>query len=211
MTHEIWERWRCIIALLLLLLIGNSGCGNKQLEDLAAKAKQGIEGAKKQANDVSQSVQKGAQEMQKLPGAVAAVTAGDIKLTLDTPLNATTCAARFLAPANGRPGVFQIGTSVTSGPKSFPAVFIHAPTTAASLQGLVGQTIPAQVFVAKSESQGHFQSTADKPVQLQIMKLENNIVTCQLQAAELTSLDPSPTGQALTVPVAGTLVGAVQP
>ena len=208
MALWIWDRWRFVTVLFLLLLIGSSGCGNKQLEELAAKAQKGIDGAKKQASEVSQNVQKGAQEMQKT---AQATTAGDIKLTLDAPLSATTCAARFLPPANGRPGVFQIGTSVTSGPQSFPAVFLHAPTTAANLPALVGQTIPATMFVAKSDAQGHYQSAAEKPIQLQIMKLENNVVTCRLQAAELTSVDPSPTGQALTVPVAGTLVGAVQP
>lgn len=205
-----WPRWRpvaasALAALFIMLLFGNAGCGNKQLEDLANQAQQKIEQAKKQASDVSQDVKKAAEN---LPGAVAAVTAGEIKLTLDTPVNATTCSARFTPPAGDRLGVFQIGTSVTGGPQSFPAVFLHVPTSAASLQALVGQTLPAHLFVAKSESQGHYQSATDKPLSVQILKLENDVVTCQLQAAELACLDP---GAPRSVPVAGTLIGAVRP
>lgn len=201
-------RWRSAAAvwqlcMLVMLFMGNASCGNKQLEDLAAKAKQGIDQAKQQASDVSQEVKKSAQN---LPGAVAAVTAGEIKLTLDVPLSSATCSARFTQPANGRRGVLQIGTSVTGGPQSYPAVYLHVLTDATTLESLVGQTVQGELFVAKSESQGHYQSAADKPVNVQIVKLENNVVTCQLQAAELNCLD-----QPQTVPVAGTLVGAVRP
>lgn len=190
--------------LLALLLFGNLGCGNKQLEELASKAQQGIDQAAQQAKDKSNELSK---QVQNIPNQVAAVTAGEIKLTLDTPVNATTCAARFTPPTNGRRGLLQIGTSVTSGPKSFPAVYLHAPTDAATLQALVGQTVQGQLFVAKSETQGHYQSAAEKPLTVQIVKVENNVVTCQLQGAELQSLDQP---QQPTVPVAGTLVGAVQ-
>lgn len=208
MALWIWERWRPAAAVLLfgtlvLLLFGNAGCGNKQLEDLAAKAQKGIDQAKQQASDVSQEVKKSAQN---LPGAVAAVTAGDIKLTLDAPLSSATCSARFTPPTNGRRGVLQIGTSVTGGPQSYPAVYFHVLTDATTLESLVGQTVQGELFVAKAESQGHYQSTTDKPVNVQIVKLENNVLTCQLQAAELNCLD-----QPQTVPVAGTLIGAVRP
>lgn len=186
-----------------MLLSGNIGCGNQQLEDLANKAKQGInqsaEKAKEQAGEISKQVH-------NLPNEVAATTAGDIKLMLDAPLNSTACAAHFTPPANGRRGVFQIGTSL-SGPKSFPAVYLHAPTDAASLQALVGQSVQGQLFVAKSQTQGHYQSPAEKPVSLQIMKVEKNVVTCQLQAGELQCLDQP---QTASLPVTGTLVGAVQ-
>lgn len=189
----------CAVAMLLaMLLCGNLGCGNQQLEDLASKAKQGIDqtakSAKEQAGEISKKVQND----------VAAVTAGEIKLTLDAPLNSTACAARFTPPTSGRQGLFQIGTSL-SGPKSFPAVYLHAPTDAASLQALVGQSVQGQLFIAKSESQGHYQSPTEKPVTVQIVKVERNVVTCQLQAGELQCLD-----QPQTLPVAGTLVGAVQ-
>lgn len=208
MALWIWERWKSAAAvtlscLLMLLMFGNLGCGNKQLEDLAAKAQKGIDQAKQQASDVSKEVQKTAQS---LPSAVTAVTAGEIKLTLDAPLGSATCSARFTPPANGRRGVLQIGTSVSGGPQSYPAVYLHAPTDATTLQSLVGQTALGELFVAKSETQGHYQSTADKPVSVQIVKLENNVVTCQIQAAELTCLD-----QPQTVPVTGTLIGALRP
>jgi Sec-independent protein translocase protein TatA len=208
MALWIWERWRSaaavtLLGMLVVLLFGNAGCGNKQLEDLAAKAKQGIDQAKQQASDVSQEVKKSAQN---LPGAVAAVTAGEVKLTLDAPLSSATCSARFTPPINGRRGVLHIGTSVVGGPQSYPAVYLHAPTDSTTLESLVGQTVQGELFVAKSESQGHYQSSADKPVTVQIVKLENNVVTCQLQAAELSCLD-----QPQTVPVAGTLIGAVRP
>ncbi len=175
-----------------LVLIFSIGCGNKQLEDLAAKAKQ-------QVNDVQKSVQ-------QMPSAVAAVTAGEIKLTLDGPVNSSTCSARFTPPKDGRNGLFQIGTSVATGPQSFPAVYLHAPTDASSLQALVGKTVYGELFIAKSESQGHYQSAGDKPLAVQIVKVENNVVTCQLQNAEVTGLD-----QPQTLPVSGTLVGAVRP
>ena len=208
MALRVWKAAPCCVLFGgLLLLLGNAGCGNQQLEDLAAKAQQGLDQAKQKAGEVSKEVTKEVQQQaQKLPGAVAAVTAGDIKLTLDAPLNSTTCSARFTAPANGRRGVFQIGTSVDSGPQSFPAVYFHAPTDAANLSALVGQTVQGQLFIAKDETQGHYQSPPEKPLSMQIVKVENNVVTCQLQAAELTSLD-----QPQTIPVAGTLVGAVRP
>jgi len=178
------------------LLLATGGCGSKELEDLAAQAKQKVSEAQKSVESTAK----------KLPGAISSVVAGDIKLTLDGPLNSTTCAARFTPPKDGRAGLFQIGTSVDDGPRSFPAVYLHAPTDAATLQALVGQTVQGQLFVAKSEASGHFQSPDEKPVSLQIVKVENNVVTCQLQSAELTGID-----QPRTVPVSGSLVAGILP
>lgn len=183
----------------LLLLIASSGCGSKELEDLAAQAKQGVEQAKQKVSEAQKSAQ-------SLPGAVAALTKGDIKLVLDTPVNASTCAARFTPPKDGRAGLFQIGTSVSTGPKSYPAVYLHAPTEATDLQSLVGQTVQGQLFIAKAEKTGHFQSPDEKPVSVQIVKVENNVVTCQIQGAELAGID-----QTQTVPVSGQMTGAIVP
>ena len=185
------------------LLVGICGCSSQDLEDLAAKAKEGVNQAKEKVGEAQKSVESTAK---KLPGAVASITAGDIKLTLDAPLASSTCAARFTPPKDGRAGLFQIGTSVDTGPRSYPAVYLHAPTDVATLQGLVGQTVQGQLFIAKGEATGHFQSPDEKPVSLQIVKVENNVVTCQLQSAELTGVD-----QPLTVPVSGSLVGAIVP
>ena len=146
----------------------------------------------------------------QLPGEVAAIARGEIKLTLDAPLNSTTCAARFTPPTGGRPGVLQIGTSVNSGPRSYPAVYLHAPTEIATLAALAGQTVHGQLFVAKGESQGHYQSADGKPVAVQIVKIENNVITCQLQNAELIRLDQSQ-ASAAPQPVSGQFVGAIQP
>lgn len=179
------------------------GCSSKDLEDLAAKAKAGVDQAKEKVSEAQKSVESTAT---KLPGAVASITAGDIKLTLDAPLASSTCAARFTPPKDGRSGLFQIGTSVETGPRSYPAVYLHAPTDAATLQALVGQSVQGQLFIAKAESTGHFQSPDEKPVTLQILKVENKVVTCQLQSAELRCLD-----QPKSVPVSGSLIGAVIP
>lgn len=206
MTLWICDRWR-LAALLLLACLAGSGCGNKQLEDLKAQAQKSLDEAK-------QSVEKSAQQ---LPGAVAAVTQGEIKLTLDAPVNSLTCSARFTPPTGGRPGLLQIGTSVSSGPQSFPAIYLHAPTEIATLQALQGQTVHGQLFVAKSESQGHFQSADGKPLAVQIVKIENNVITCQLQNAEVVRLDQPPVNAAgaqaaaPALPVSGTLVGAIRP
>lgn len=187
----------------LLFALLSTGCGNKQLEELAAKAQQGIDQAKQKAGAVGKQA---GDQLQQLPGAVASVTAGEIKLTLDVPLNATTCSARFTPPGKSHGGLFQIGTNVSTAPDSFPAVYFHAPTDALSLQELVGKTIHGTLFVAKAAEQGHYQSAGDKPLALQIVKLENDVVTCQLQNGELHSLEqPQPT------PVGGSLVGAVRP
>ena len=195
-------RANCAVAFLLAMWLGgNLGCGNQQLEELASKAKQGIDKTAKSAQEQAGEISK---QVQNLPNEVAAVTAGEIKLTLDAPLNSATCAARFTPPTSGRRGLFQIGTSL-SGPKSFPAIYLHAPTDAASLQALVGQSVQGQLFIAKSEAQGHYQSPSEKPVTVQIVKVEKNVVTCQLQAGELQCLD-----QPQSLPVVGSLVGAVQ-
>jgi len=190
---SLWPWAAAIVSLVWLL---TTGCGNKQLEEFAAQAKQ-------TASDATQQAE---QAIKQAPSAVAAVTAGEIKLVLDAPVNATTCSARFTPPTDGRAGVLQIGTSVSTGPQSFPAVYLHATTDAVDLPSLAGKTIYGQLFVAKSESQGHFQSSADKPLAVQVVKVESNVVTCQLQSAEVTSFDQ---GQA--IPVSGTLVGAIRP
>ncbi|WP_425614945.1 hypothetical protein NA78x_004829 [Anatilimnocola sp. NA78] len=195
--------WPWAAAIMCLLWLVAAGCGSKQLEDLAAQAKQGLDQAKQTAGDATKKAE---EAVKQLPSAVTAVTAGEIKLVLDAPVNSTTCSARFTPPTAGRAGLLQIGTSVATGPQSFPAVYLHAPTDAADLPALVGKTLYGQLFVAKSESQGHYQSAADKPLAVQVVKVENNVVTCQLQSAEVKSLD---LGQA--IPVSGTLVGAIRP
>jgi hypothetical protein len=62
------------------------------------------------------------------------------------------------------------------------------------------------LFIAKSEASGHFQSPDEKPVSLQIIKVESNVVTCQLQSAELSGVD-----RPLTIPVSGSLVAGILP
>lgn len=205
MTPGIWNSW--LATALLLSCLASAGCGAKQLEDLQAKAKQGLDQAKQSVGDAKQAVEKTAQQ---LPGAVAAVTQGEIKLTLDAPVNSTTCSARFTPPTGGRPGLLQIGTSVSSGPQSFPAVYLHAPTEIATLPALSGQIVQGQLFIAKGESQGHFQSPDGKPVSVQIVKIENNVITCQLQNAEVVRVDQAQAAAA-ALPVSGSLVGAVRP
>lgn len=210
MTPGIWNRWPALAVLALCLAGG--GCGSKELEDLQAQAQQSLDQAKQSVGQAKQAVEQSAQQ---LPGSVAAITAGEITLVLDGPVNSATCSARFTPPTGGRRGVFQIGTSVSTGPQSFPAVYLHAPTDAASLQALLGQTVHGQLFIAKSADQGHYQSPDGQPVAAQIVKIENNVVTCQLQNAEVVRLDQlqpagtQPSGPA--EPVSGTLVGAVRP
>ncbi|QDU30433.1 hypothetical protein ETAA8_55730 [Anatilimnocola aggregata] len=205
------SEWPWAAALLFLLWLGTGiGCGNKQLEELAAKAQEGLDQAKQTASDAAKQAEEGMKQaeqgLKQLPSAVSSVTAGEIKLTLDAPVNCSICSAHFTPPTNGRAGLLQIGTSVTTGPQSFPAVYLHAPTDAATLPALVGQTVYGKLFVAKSEANGHYESTISNPVAVQVMKIEKNVLTCQLQNAELVNLE-----QQATVPVAGTLVGAIRP
>ena len=88
----------CWVAMLSLALlqISSLGCGNKQLEELATKAQQGIDKAAQQAKEKTGELSK---SVQNIPNQVAAVTAGEVKLTLDAPVSATTCAARFTPPS----------------------------------------------------------------------------------------------------------------
>lgn len=209
MTPGIWNSWpvTALLAGCLAACFVGSGCGSKELEDLKAQATDSLNKAKQSVADAKQTVEKTAQN---LPGDVAALAQGEIKLMLDAPVSSATCSARFTPPTGGRPGVLQIGTSVNSGPQSFPAVYLHAPTEIATLAALPGQTVHGQLFIAKGENQGHYQSADGKPVAVQIVKIENNVITCQLQNAELIRLDEAQPAAAPQL-VSGQLVGAIRP
>ncbi len=161
--------------------IGLAGCNRQEVQDLFDK---GVEQAKKvqekvtkEAGGVSDLVQ------QQLD------LAGNLQLSLSPPLNRDACYVKFVPAVGGRPSVLQLQSYRAADQEKFPSIFLQAHVTAESLTELVGQSVPAQLFVQVQQDGPVWFADSDHPVELTITAIDENFLTAELISGALQSTD----------------------
>lgn len=194
-------RWP--LSALLACAVLASGCGEK--------AKELVASVKEKAGDLASAAQEKGQEAVKsvgdrLGGVADAVQADEytFQLTLDSAVEGDGCQARFVAPTAAHGGALQLATSWSTPPQSFPALFLHAPTSATSLGQLSGQVLKARMFVQR-ESGGPVWHNLSKEIEIRVDSVDDKSVSVSLVSGDLAS-----PGAARGTPVLGTMKGALE-
>ncbi len=148
------------------------GCNNAKLQELADKAKdaasKGAETVKKQVSSTTADVQETLQ------------LAGDIKLTLDTPVETKACYARFIAQGSQRPTVFELRSYNSPDQESAPSVFFHAQVRAASPAELSGQIVSGRLFVQATIDGPTWYSDTGSPAEVKITSVDDKTLTAEI-------------------------------
>lgn len=157
---------RRLLTLLAAILIA-PGCGDKAVEKAVTEATQSV------------------------ASAVDSVTRPEIdsgfELDLGGPLRSSEALVTLIIVGEGQPNILEIASHDGGPVEHFPSVYVRGETTAKSLSGLVGKTIPVQ-FYGQTQLGGPIWYTPDEPVQLSITsgtayQLEGKISPCQLTEA----------------------------
>jgi hypothetical protein len=203
-------RFAAWLAVLMVLAaaFALAGCGGDKMAEIVDKAKAeaslGAEKMKEAVADTSAQVSEsvgaasaGAQEQLSL--------AGKMELTVGEPVVTNACYALFVSQGDGRPSVLQLRSYKQAEQESFPSVFIQAQTSAGSASELVGQTLPAEMYVARVAN-GAIQCTPPGSfVQIKVTAADDNTLSAELVDGALQSTDtPGET------PVTGTLSGVIE-
>jgi hypothetical protein len=131
--------------------------------------------------------------------------AGQIELTLDSPVQAKACYGHFFVVDADRPGVLQIASYQDAETESFPSVFIRALVETTSVTELAGKTLPAQGFVQPTPEGAIWHSRAPEHLQLQIDEVTDRSIAGKVVGGQLVSTE---TGQ--PIDVTGTFSGSLR-
>ena len=166
---------------LIVVLLALAGCSGDKLKELADKAKnaatQGAENVKKQVTEQVESATTEVQEQLQL--------AGDIQLTLDAPIEATACYARFIPQGSQRPTIFELRSYSSPDKETPPSIFFHAQIQAASFAELSGQIVSGRLFVQLTADGPTWYSDTGSPVELKIASIDDKLLTAEIVSASL--------------------------
>ena len=152
------------LLVLLVAALSVPGCGDKEVEKAVAKATKSV------------------------ATAVDSVTRPEINsgfaLDLGGPLRTSKALATLIIVGDGQPNILEIASHDDGPVEHFPSVYVRGETTAKTLGGLNGKTIPVQ-FYGQTQLGGPIWYTPQEPVQLSITsattyQLEGKISPCQL-------------------------------
>ncbi len=128
----------------------------------------------KLVNQVQEQTQSVQQEVEKV------VATGSVQLSLNGDRNFSACNASLVTIGDGRPNIFQVRTYANPESESVPALFFQGTTTATSVEGLVGQSIMGELFVALDNGGNVWQSDSESSAGLSIQRIDGNEIFGQL-------------------------------
>lgn len=173
-----------VVFLALPLAVG-CGCNSEEM----------LESVQKTATQVQESVTSTVDDAQTRAKEQLEMV-GSSELTLDVPLKTPSCYAVFTPATNGRSSVLALQSYRAAEKESFPSFYLQASVSAATLSELVGQTVPAQMFVKPSADAATWHTTAAQPVQLKILSLENQQLKAEVAGGTLARSDSDETRSA---------------
>ncbi|MDP6467838.1 MAG: hypothetical protein QF918_08870 [Pirellulaceae bacterium] len=167
--------------LITLVVLAMGGCDNAKLKSLADKARnaatKGTESIKEKVTDQVDSASTEVQETLQM--------AGEITLTLDSPIETNACYARFVEQGSKRPTVFELRSYSSPDKEEFPAVFFHSQIRATTAAELSGQVVSGRLFVQPVADGPTWYSLASSPVELRITSIEDRLLTAEIVSASL--------------------------
>ena len=186
---------------LLVLLFGSVGCSKADVDALVDKTKQAV------SENTSQAAESAKQSLQQVTDKAKEQLqlAGKISLTCGQPVETSACYARLIPLGGGRPNVLQLQSYQRADQESFPAVYLHAQTTATALEQLVGQTIPATAYVQSSNDGVIWYCDDQTTIDLKINSYQDGMLVGEISAGKLIN-----TGDGKATALTGIFEGVVQ-
>ena len=201
MNGESATRWGLILFLVAM------GCSQEKLTELVQRGKdsisQGVDQVQQSASQVSQGANDAAtavadQAKQKLQ------MAGEFSLQLNGPIKTASCFGFFVSSEDGRPAVLKFQSYRQAGSESFPSLLVQSQVSAKNLGELVGQTLPATLYVQTALNGPIWVSNSAQPVQLRVTKVEDKQVFAEIAGGTMRQLDGSTTAS-----VSGQLIASM--
>lgn len=127
---------------------------------------------------------------------------GSIELSLDPPLHLETCFARFTPPSYDRPGVLELTSYEDPSGESFPSVYLRIETEGRLAEDLVGQSVPATLFIQRNSNGDLWHTDLNEPPQIMVVGVNSSLVTCEIAEAAMVRA-----GFEKTATVSGRIVG----
>lgn len=159
-------------------------------QDLGDKAKEVTKSAVETAKGAGQDLQ------EKVD------TNGKFEFTAENKVAADACHVMFVKSVGGRDALLQL-RSYTPDEGGYPAVMLHAPVQAGSLQELAGETVETRMFV-EDETGTIWDNVDGPPVSLRIDSVDDKELKATFAGGQLRN---SSTGESHEV--TGSLIGAV--
>lgn len=158
----------------LFMLVAPTGCSKESMDKLVTKVQE-------QSQTVTQSVTQSV--TQEVVAKIAPV--GTILLSLNGEVTCPSANATLLIVGDGRPNVFQMKSYASLDREKFPSVLFQAPTTANTLQALVGQSLRGELHVALDGGNALWQSNDREPVELAIKAIEETEIVGQINRSTI--------------------------
>jgi len=215
-SHDSFQRgvpmyWRSSLEYLVVALVALGipwiiGCDTDVGELTTSIKDAATEGVEKATQTVSESAKEAKETIQDTTATVSEEVglAGSIDMTLESPIQIGACYVEFVQPTSSRPGVLQLQSYREAASESFPSIFVQAQVSAATVAELVGQTLPAQVFVQTTEDGSPWHTETDL-VQITIVSVDGRMVSAEVVDGTLLNAN---TGD--KQPIQGSFRGVLQ-
>lgn len=182
------------LAAILILAVIAAGCSKEDLTGALDKAKNAVtDNAAKAKEAVQEKLASTTEKVQEQLN-----LAGSIELNAGAPIKTDACYVRLIPQGSGRPTVLQLQSYRDAERETFPSVFLQAHVQANSIAELIGEPIPARLFVQREAQGPVLFSDAASPIEMKITAVKDQVVSAELTGAalrdSLTGTETSVTG-----------------
>ena len=143
------------------------------------------------ARQVQQKIVRAAEPVKEETG-----LAGHFELELDEPVKAGRCYAVLVSFPSGRPAVLQLSSYQEPGDETFPSVFLRVEVSAGTVAELLGQELPATLYVQTGPEGPVWHSPDERPVEFTITAADDTSVEGEVLGGTLVNTH---TGQEVAV------------
>lgn len=162
--------------LLCALLVG---CGTKVAETVQQTAAQ----VQQSVTNTVDSAQTEVKEQLQLVGS------SELTIEAAAPVKTPSCYATFTPATNERPSILSLQSYRAADKEAFPSFYLQASVTQATLSELVGQTVPAVMYVKTAADAPTWHTATEQPVQLKVVAVEDKLVTAEVVGGTLARTD----------------------
>ena len=167
----------------LCLALGLVACSREKFSELVDKTKQKVSAGADRFKQGVNTATDTAKERLNL--------AGNAIIQLDSPVDTASCYATLITLGDGRPNVLQMRSYSSPAQESFPSILLRAPVKAAGASELIGQVVPAQLFVQAAADSPVWYSGAGSHVQLKIVSADDKSLTAEILSGALLNTHKS--------------------
>jgi hypothetical protein len=159
------------------LFVALCACSKAKLSELVDKTKEKVSSGAGQLKEGFNAAADTTKEQLNL--------AGTAQVKLDTQVEWKGCYATFTALGEKRPAVLQIRSYSSPKQESFPSMLLRASVKAAGTSELVGQVVPAQLYMQTAADSPIYFNGPGSHVDVKIIALDDKSLTAEIVSGSL--------------------------